>query len=447
MSFFINKGNQVSNSKNSIQRGKKRKHESEHEEVTSSEDEDMEYYDDANSNSSDNENETAQEKKVRLAKLYLEEIEKEERIRLEKDEVDQTVISKRLKEDYLKETGKLRINLADKYKSVLSKEIRTLKCKKQRSCLTCMCLSSDNQVLFCGSKDGVVIKYCLKTFKTIGVIPFVRSIKEQTTGHTSEILSLAISTDSMFLAVGDKLGNVNIWDPCSLKHVKNLMGHKNSILGLTFKKESHTMFSCSKDKSVKVWDLDEMAYVETLFGHQGPVMSIDSLNKDRVVSSGCHDLRLWKITEETQLIYNGHTGNIDHVKFINQENFLTAGDDGQICVWSIMRKKPLCSIQAAHGKDPSNSQPRWITAITALTNTDLVASGSMDGFVRLWKLSDSFKRATEIMKINVKGVVNVLEFTADREKLLVCVSQEYKLGRWITVKSVKNKILVIPFKL
>lgn len=450
MSFFI-KGKHA----NGVKRGqplnrKAKKHKpdktsSKNEEITSSEEEDLPDTNNVDLSGSEDDNETAQEKKVRLAKVYLEEIEKEEKSRLEKEEIDQTVISKRLKEDYLKETGKLRLVVADKYKAIDSEKIRTLKCKQQRSSLTCLCISSDNQYVFSGSQDGVVIKYSLANSRKVGLIPFVRDNKEATTGHTSEVLSIAISTDSKFLAVGDKLGNVNIWDPITLKHIKTLSGHKSSILGLSFKKESHTLYSGSKDKTVKVWSLDEMAYVETLFGHQDIVASVDTLYRDRVVTSGGHDLRVWKITEETQLIYNGHTGNIDNVRLINEEHFLSGGDDGQICIWSVMRKKPLQCIESAHGKDLFNNQPRWITAVAALTNTDLIASGSYDGYVRLWKLEDTFKKSVEILKIQVCGVINALAFTSNGQCLLIAVSRDYRFGRWTTVKNAKNCILVIPF--
>lgn len=41
-------------------------------------------------------------------------------------------------------------------------------------------------------------------------------------------------------------------------------------------------------------------------------------------------VRIWKITEESQLIYNGHRGSIEDVKLINDENFLSCGDDGYV---------------------------------------------------------------------------------------------------------------------
>lgn len=433
MSFFIRNKKQINGikrSKFSNEKNKKRKpnetqkSSKQDDEISSSSDEGGELNEENdNISDSDDNNETAQEKKVRLAKLYLKEIEREEKERLEKEEIDSSVISKRLKDDYLTQIGKLRLTVADKYKGVEKSDI--IKCREQRNAITCFCISAKDDFLFVGSKDSCIIKYSLVDNKKVGLIPFVKNNNE-ISGHRFKILSIAISSDSKFLAVGDESSDIQIWDPSTLKHIKTLKGHKKAVTGVTFQIDTHTLYSCSRDRTAKVWNLDEMSYVETLFGHQDEISSIDSLYRDRVVTSGCRDLRIWKITEETQLIYNGHNGNIDNVRLINEENFISGGDDGQLCVWSILRKKPLCCIQNAHGIDTSNDQPYWITAIAAHLNTDLVATGSQDGFVRLWKLENNFKTLTPLFSIPVEGFVNCLGFTSDGKKLIVGCAREHK---------------------
>jgi ribosomal RNA-processing protein 9 len=48
------------------------------------------------------------------------------------------------------------------------------------------------------------------------------------------------------------------------------------------------------------------------------------------VSAGGRDgtVRVWKIVEESQLIFNGPATSIDVVKLINEEHFVTCGEDG-----------------------------------------------------------------------------------------------------------------------
>lgn len=66
------------------------------------------------------------------------------------------------------------------------------------------------------------------------------------------------------------------------------------------------------------------------FGHQAAITDIDALSRERAITSGGSDcsIRIWKLAEESQLIYNGHKGSIESVRLINDENFLSSGDDG-----------------------------------------------------------------------------------------------------------------------
>lgn len=115
------------------------------------------------------------------------------------------------------------------------------------------------------------------------------------------------------------------------------------------------------------------------FGHQSPITSIDAMSQERCITSGGYDrsIRLWKIVQESQLIFNDteSSSSVDTVKFINDQHFLSCGDNGQLCLWSVMKKKPLYSVTPAHGVDATNGEPMWITSIAVLLNTDLVASG------------------------------------------------------------------------
>ena len=82
--------------------------------------------------------------------------------------------------------------------------------------------------------------------------------------------------------------------------------------GLAFRYGTHELYSASFDRSIKLWSIDDKAYVDTLFGHQAEVLSVDALRQERVVSSGHdHTCRVWKIPEESQLIYRSHATAVD----------------------------------------------------------------------------------------------------------------------------------------
>lgn len=77
---------------------------------------------------------------------------------LEKDraEFEEGAIARRLREEYLEEKGRLKKTIALNY--VDYNELMTLRCKEHKSSITCICLSSDGNILYSGSKDGSLVK-------------------------------------------------------------------------------------------------------------------------------------------------------------------------------------------------------------------------------------------------------------------------------------------------
>ena len=133
------------------------------------------------------------------------------------------------------------------------------------------------------------------------------------------------------------------------------------------------------------------------------------------------------------------------MKLVNEEVFISCGDNGSLCVWNVGKKKAIGVHKLAHGKS-STGVANWVSSIATLTNTDLFASGSNDGFIRVWKLEKSFREIKLKFEIPVAGFVNSLAFTSDGSSLIAGIGQEHRLGRWWRLKEAKNVILVIPFK-
>jgi len=155
-----------------------------------------------------------------------------------------------------------------------------------------------------------------------------------------------VSSDSKYLASGDMDKLIHIWDTLTMKRVYTFKGHRDAVSGLVFRRGTHTVYSCSFDRSVKIWSVDERAYVETLFGHQDKICAIDCGARERCVTAGGRDTsaRVWKIVEESQLVFNGPQSSIDCIKLLNEEHWVTAGEDGHLAVWGIHKKKPLALV-------------------------------------------------------------------------------------------------------
>lgn len=167
-----------------------------------------------------------------------------------------------------------------------------------------------------------------------------------------------------------------------------------------------------------------------------------ALALERCVSVGARDrtARLWKVVEETQLVFRGGgggggggdrsndkrktpsakskttyaEGSIDRIALIDEETFITGSDNGALCLWNLQKKKPVFTVPLAHGVEPPLTPeeafaeqdpdpnvpgpplPRWITALATVPYSDLILSGSWDGSLRVWRITADKKRIESV---------------------------------------------------
>lgn len=153
--------------------------------------------------------ETPQDKRLKMAKMYLEEIEKEEKSRAEDKELLENNVSQRLTDEYLDSIGKLRRKIADDYIGFDEKNIQNVKHKLHHLPITCVCLTADNKFLFTGNKSAIVLKWDLSQMKSIGHIDCnvgksVDEMENSKKKRRPQTYALAVTSDSKFLVSDDR---------------------------------------------------------------------------------------------------------------------------------------------------------------------------------------------------------------------------------------------------
>ncbi|KAF5352289.1 hypothetical protein D9758_011962 [Tetrapyrgos nigripes] len=424
----------------------------------------------------DDPDETPAEKRLRLAQLYLDSVKQDMGLaegEFDAAEIDRELISARLKQDVMEHSGKVHLFVASSFD--LSQSPKSLRTKGHRFSVTSAVASESGKYLFTSGKEGHIFKWDLSTGKKITTFYKLRpppgkgkgkALDTESKGHTDEVLALALSSDGKYLASGGKDRKVGVWDAEKGEWVKGFVGpmcHKDTVSALAFRKATHTLYTASFDRTLKVFDLSPtvMGYVETLFGHQDNAVSIDSLRAETCVSVGARDktARFWKIVDESQLVFrgggkskvrevlegglrgldedenvdeeakeNGHgkegkkrfvEGSLECIAMIDESTFVTGGDSGSICLWTTTKKKPIFTEAVAHGLHEVQSEtsgviqtPRWITSIASLRYSDLFASGSWEGLIRLWQLDSKLKSFSLVGTITAPGVINSLQFVS-----------------------------------
>ena len=406
--------------------------------------------------------ETPDQKRKRIARLYLASLDGDgvDVGVNDSDEEDegmvtggglQTAVSKRLERDRLEAAGQLHRNVAANISGISSADILTRGLRGHQSSVTCVALTTDESFIFSGSKDNSILKWDTETGQKTAIRPTWKQQKENALSdgasfnHSSsagEVLALAVTSDGKYVVSGGRDSNIAVFDARTNGLIKTLPGHKGAVTCMGFRRGTYSLYSGGEDRSVKVWDLNEMGYLETLFGHQDPLYSLDCWTKETpITSSADRTLRIWKIQNETHLILRGHKASIDNVSMVDDSRYVSGGQDGSLCLWKETQKKPVIYKHACHGMDEFGRCPRWICSVAALKMSDLVVSGSYDGYVRLWEANSEKKKMNEMVNIAVKGVVNDLAVSS--RLIVAATGKEHKYGRWFTNKSCDNEVVVM----
>jgi ribosomal RNA-processing protein 9 len=116
-----------------------------------------------------------------------------------------------------------------------------LRTRGHRLSVTSAVASESCKHLFTSGKEGSIIKWDLVTGKKLAVFYKLRLEKKgkgkgkqkawsgDVSGHTDEVLALALSGDGKHLASGGKDRKVGIWDVEKEEWVKGFGGHKDTI--------------------------------------------------------------------------------------------------------------------------------------------------------------------------------------------------------------------------
>ncbi|KAL3309896.1 pre-rRNA processing protein [Cichlidogyrus casuarinus] len=435
------------------------------------------------------EKETAREKHIRLTRKALQEAKDA----LASDE-DEEFLSNRLHEEILTQREKIMRHISDKVKIPEISKFRELTGHGKSP--TCLCISDNGEHLYTAGKDATLIKWSLATLDKQIVRKGGNQKKPAKIGHTGPILAISVSSDERYVASGgaDKL--VIVWNAVDLSVFAKLSRHQSPVTAVSFRCNSHMLFTGDKSGRVCAWNMP----LTDLIQDQGArthieVLGVVGLKGERCVTCtgyGGPGVTVWKVPEEICVQYapkSGHEESMECIYAVMDDLFISGSVSNKLYVWNTSRGSPvqvLCNAHAALDSEDLDSwrtshllgarKPLvWITCITGLRGTDLIATGASTGEVLFWKISqpskvaalgqtlskeqrlqmvDSSVTGTKLAplpnsRIQFAGFVNSLVFSPDGKFLCVAVGQELRLGKWEAArrKSVKNSVHIVPLNL
>lgn len=248
--------------------------------------------------------------------------------------------------------------------------------EKADSYVRAVCFSPDGQWLVTGAEDHVVKVWDVRR----------RTVKHQLVGHDTDIYSVDVSANSLFIVSGSGDKKAKLWNLDSGKLLATLgeeYGPTDGITSVCVSPTSQLVAAGSLDKIVRVWDVESNRLVRQLEGHRDSVYSVAFSPDGRMLLSGSLDktLKLWDLTAQNpssqcRLSFAGHKDFVLSVAFCPHSRFVISGSkDRTVQFWD-----PRHSTMALQLQGHRNS----VISIAHNPLTQSLATGSGDCRARTW---------------------------------------------------------------
>nr|XP_021517142.1 WD repeat-containing protein 75 [Meriones unguiculatus] len=240
---------------------------------------------------------------------------------------------------------------------------------------------------------------------------------------------------------------VKVYSTATEECVHILHGHKNLVSGILLNPNNHLqLYSCSFDGTIKLWDyLDGILIKTFIVGPKLHALFIPphaedsvflTISKEEPVSvklpkSPSQDVE----AKELAFVLDYINQSPKCIAFGNEGEYVAAVRDFYLSVY-FLKKKKTCNFTLSSTKNKKNAKNKF-TCVACHPREDCIASGHMDGKIRLWRNFHDDRKYTFTCLHWHHDVVMDLAFTATGTSLLSggreCVLVEWRDG------SEKNK--------
>ena len=252
-------------------------------------------------------------------------------------------------------------------------------------------------------------------------------------GHQKEVSDMAFSPEGKLMATASWDKTIKIWS-CDGELLQTLKGHKDAVNSVAFGPEGDPIASGSKDGTIKLWSRDGKL-LQTLVGHNGPVNSVAFSPDGKLIASGSDDktIKLWSRDGKLLQTFEGHKDRVNSVAFspvsdtkrLNRQTersaaIATPQDFGKLIAsgsWDKTVKLWRLDgelVQTFEGHDEG------VSCVTFSPKDNQIASASYDGSVKLWSLDGKELQTLEAHEGGVFGVV----FSPDGESIVTTSSDK-----------------------
>jgi WD40 repeat protein len=269
-------------------------------------------------------------------------------------------------------------------------------------------LSRDGRLLVSGDEHGAI-----KLWQTAN-----GRVLQTLQGHSGGVWALALSGNGLMLASGGADAAVKLWDVASGECLINIREHTSLVRGVALSGDGRLLGSGSQDGTVRLWEAPAGRLLATIQGQRSGVWAVAMSGDGRLVAGGCQDgaVRLWETASGRRLAaVQGHHGLVRAVALNGDGRLLASGyQDGTVALWETSFDKARPGETHQHEADGGEftsgpgielsgtvvplarlqGHSSLVRGVALSWDGRLLASGGLDGTVRLWDTTNSIGLAS-----------------------------------------------------
>lgn len=292
--------------------------------------------------------------------------------------------------------------------------------------------SQDGTKVVSGCEDGTIKIWNCKTGRCLQTLSV----------NQASIRSVVFTPDSRYVVSGGEDCLVRLWDLAQSDCIRVFEGHSQTVWTVDISRDGLSIVSGGNDYTVKLWDLPSGNCLTDFEGHTLQIWSVTFSPDGQTIASGSMDqtVRLWKIRDkQCSTCFRGHSSMVMCVAFSADGKTLASGGmDRAIKHWNLINK--TCARSWSGYKNII-----WSVAFSPVGDlihpdqVETIASSSLDGIVRLWRVADG--QCMQTLKHLLE--VHAIAFSPDGNQLVSGnISTRSTLKVW-DIKS-GNCLMTIP---
>jgi len=200
-------------------------------------------------------------------------------------------------------------------------------------------------------------------------------------GRTGDATSVAFSADGGTLASGSHDSTVKLWNTSDGKLIGTLKGHDAGVASVAFSPDGRKIASGSYDKTVKFWSVSDGKLIESFYG--------SDLGVSSVAAAGSWDAEIW-LFDPLNLPFQpwyrppsrlkGHTSGVTFVAFSPGRDMIASGSyDNTVKLWRTSDRELIRTLKG---------HTSGVSSVAFSPGGDMIASGSYDKTVKFWSASE-----------------------------------------------------------